>query len=219
MVAICHTATLTEWNGEQGIVQADSGEQYLITRAQLYYAPYTVGSRIQIYVENGEVVDGSLIPIAGVAEDEQLIQQPMEQPIRGFNQSLMRLIVLMLFAVMLASLVHMTVFWLFWGESDVKRSVKAMINNLPLFIVIGFIGQRRQVTCTASGIVGFGGTQFLAWRDISHTETRRVPIFRLPYLLVHSKNNQPALRINLFLLTPKQRNELQTLIQSHIQAA
>ena len=94
-----------------------------------------------------------------------------------------------------------------------------MISNLPLFIGISLIGQRRQVTCTASGIVGFGGTQFLAWRDISHTETRRVPIFRLPYLLVHSKNNQPALRINLFLLTPKQRNELQTLIQSHIQAA
>lgn len=78
MTVIRHTATLTEWNGEQGIAQTDSGEQYSITRAQLYYAPYTVGSRIQIYVENGEVVDGSLIPIAGVAEDEQLIQQPME---------------------------------------------------------------------------------------------------------------------------------------------
>lgn len=218
MTAIRHTATLTEWNGEHGIAQTDSGEQYSVTRAQLYYAPYVVGSRIQIYVENGEVVDGSLIPIAGVAEDEQLIQQPMEQPIRGFNQSLMRLIVLMLFAVMLASLVHITVFWLFWGESDAKNSVKAMINNLPLFIVIAFIGQRRQVTCTASGIVGYG-TQFLAWRDISHTETRRVPIFRLPYLLVHSKNNQPALRINLFLLMPKQRDELQAIIRSHIQAA
>jgi len=113
MTAIRHTATLTEWNGEHGIAQADSGEQYSVTRAQLYYAPYTVGSRIQIYVENGEVVDGGLIPIAGVAEDEQLIQQPMEQPIRGFNQSLMRLIVLMLCAGMLASLVHITVVWLF----------------------------------------------------------------------------------------------------------
>lgn len=213
MTAIRHTATLTEWNGEHGIAQADSGEQYSVTRAQLYYAPYTVGSRIQIYVENGEVVDGSLIPIVGVAEDEQLIQQP----IRGFNHSLPRLMAFTLVMGALALLAQTAALWLF-GVGDIKGFAKAFINYfLPMFMVLIFTQPRRQVSCVQEGIVGYG-TQFLAWRDISHTETRRVPIFRLPYLLVHSKNNQPALRINLFLLTPKQRDELQTLIQSHIQA-
>ena len=113
MTAIRHTATLTAWNGEQGIAQADSGEQYSVTRAQLYYAPYTVGSRIQIYVENGEVVDGGLIPIAGVDEDQQVRQQV----IRGFNQSWIRLTVFMTFAVIVAGVVQTIVFWLFWNES------------------------------------------------------------------------------------------------------
>nr|WP_314229434.1 hypothetical protein [uncultured Kingella sp.] len=215
MTAIRHTATLTEWNGEQGIAQADSGTAYPVSRQQLYYAPYQIGSRIQIYVENGVVVDGGLIPIAGVDEDQQVRQQV----IRGFNQSWIRLTVLMTFAVIVAGVVQTIVFWLFWNESDIKSIIKTMISNLSLFIGISLIGQRRQVTCTKNGIVGITSTQFLAWRDISHTEARRVPIFRLPYLLVHSKNNQPAMRINLFLLTPKQRDELQTLIQSHIQAA
>ena len=53
MTAIRHTATLTEWNGEQGIAQTDSGEQYSITRQQMYYSPYHVGSRVQI----GAVLD------------------------------------------------------------------------------------------------------------------------------------------------------------------
>lgn len=202
MTAIRYTATLTAWNGEQGIAQADSGEQYSVTRAQLYYAPYTVGSRIQIYVENGEVVDGSLIPIAGVAEDEQLIQQPMEQPIRGFNQSLMRLIVLMLFAVMLASLVHITVVWLFWGESDVKSIVKAMINNLPLFIVIALIGQRRQVTCTKNGIVGITSTQFLACATSATPKHAASPFSGCPICWCTAKTTTPPCASTYFCLRP-----------------
>ena len=209
MTAFRHTATLTEWNGEHGIAQADNGTAYPVSHQQLYYAPYQIGSRIQIYVENGVVVDGGLIPIAGVDENQQVRQQV----IRGFNQSWIRLIVFMAFAVIIASFAQAVVVWLIWDESDIKSIIKAMISNLPLFIVISLIGQRRQVTCTENGIVG---TQFLAWRDISHTEARRIPIFRLPYLLVHSKIDQPALRINLFLLTPKQRDELQDIIRSHI---
>ena len=64
-----------------------------------------------------------------------------------------------------------------------------------------------------------GGWQFLAWRDISRIEIQPSPVFRLPCLLVHSNTDQPALRINLFLLAPKQREALQTIIRSHIQAA
>jgi hypothetical protein len=64
-----------------------------------------------------------------------------------------------------------------------------------------------------------GGRQFLAWCDISRIEIRRSRVFRLPYLVVHSNTDQAALRINLFLLAPKQREALQTIIRSHIQAA
>ena len=47
MTAIRHTATLTEWNSEHGIAQADSGTAYPVSHQQLYYAPYQIGSRIQ----------------------------------------------------------------------------------------------------------------------------------------------------------------------------
>ncbi len=215
MTAIRHTATLTEWNGEQGIAQTDSGEQYPVTRAQLYYAPYTVGSRIQIYVENGEVVDGGLIPIAGEPGDEWLTQQPIAE----FKQSIKWFIAIVLLKAIVISLLQGIIFSSFRDKGS-KHIIPIALIYLPCAILMCLMQKRCQITCTQEGIImNYGGMQFLAWRDISHTETRRVPIFRLPYLLVHSKNNQPALRINLFLLTPKQRNELQTLIQSHIQAA
>ena len=69
--------------------------------------------------------------------------------------------------------------------------------------------------------MNYGGMQFLAWRDISHTETRRSRVFRLSYLVMHSKNEneQSAMRINLLLFAPQQREALQDIIRSHIQAA
>jgi hypothetical protein len=126
------------------------------------------------------------------------------------------------FVLMMSALVLLAqtaVLWLL-GVGGIKAYAKTFISYfVPLAMVFTVVRQRRQVTCIPSGIVVAGGRQFLAWRDISRIEIQPSPVFRLPCLLVHSNTDQPALRINLFLLAPKQREALQTIIRSHIQAA
>jgi len=87
------------------------------------------------------------------------------------------------------------------GVGGIKAYAKTFISYfVPLAMVFTVVRQRRQVTCIPNGIVVAGGWQFLAWRDISRIEIQPSPVFRLPCLLVHSNTDQPALRINLFLL-------------------
>ena len=143
----------------------------------------------------------------------------MGQPIRGFNLSLPRwaAFVLMLGALVLPA---QTAVLSLLGVGGIKAYAKTFISYfVPLVMVFTVVRQRRQVTCIPNGIVVAGSRQFFAWRDISRIEIQPSPVFRLPCLLVHSNTDQPALRINLFLLAPKQREALQTIIRSHIQAA
>lgn len=210
------TTTLIQWNGKQGSAQTDSGGQYPVARHQLDYAPYAIGSRIRIDVANGQVVNDSPLPAAAsVAEAEQ----GMGQPIRGFNLSLPRWAAFVLMLGALVLLAQTAVLSLL-GVGGIKAYAKTFISYfVPLAMVFTVVRQCRQVTCIPNGIVVAGGRQFLAWRDISRIEIQPSPVFRLPCLLVHSNTDQPALRINLFLLAPKQREALQTIIRSHIQAA
>ena len=143
----------------------------------------------------------------------------MGQPIRCFNLSLPRWTAFVLMMGALVLLAQTAVLSLL-GVGSIKAYAKTFISYfVPLAMVFTVVRQRRQVTCIPNGIVVAGGWQFLAWRDISRIEIQPSPVFRLPCLLVHSNTDQPALRINLFLLSPKQREALQTIIRSHIQAA